>query len=94
MGVVSQLGYLLREVGFQDGGAEANVLDYSYYNHDENIQWRTSFDLLIRESKTFLLSSGVTSAEELATLELQISIDMYRENFCGIGPLFSFYARK
>jgi SAM-dependent methyltransferase len=94
MGVVSQLGYLLYQAGFQKVGSEASVLDYSYYNKDANMQWRTGFHLLISESSMFLLGSGVISAEELASLDLQISIDMYRESFCGMGPVFAFYARK
>jgi SAM-dependent methyltransferase len=94
MGVVAQVGHLLRGAGFQHVSVEASVLDYSYYHHDENIEWRTSFDLLLRESKPFLLNSGVTSEEELAQVSLQLSIDMYREDFCGMGPLFSFYAWK
>jgi SAM-dependent methyltransferase len=94
MGVVAQMGHLLRGAGFQSLGVEASVLDYSYYHHDENIEWRTSFDLLLRESKLFLLNSGVTSEEELAQVSLRLPIEMYQEDFCGMGPLFSFYARK
>jgi SAM-dependent methyltransferase len=93
LGVVSQLGYLLHQTHFQDIRSEAHVLDYSYYNHDANVQWRTSFHLLISESSPFLFGTGA-SAEELANLDFQISIDMYQENFCGMGPLFSFSARK
>jgi ubiquinone/menaquinone biosynthesis C-methylase UbiE len=93
MGVVAQLGYLLSQTGFHDPGSQAYVLDYSYYNQEANIQWRTSFHLLLSESAPFLLSAGANT-EELATLDFQISLDMYRESFCGMGPLFSFYARK
>lgn len=53
MGVVSQLGYLLYQTGFQVVGSEASVLDYSYYNIDANVQWRIGFHLLISESGIF-----------------------------------------
>jgi ubiquinone/menaquinone biosynthesis C-methylase UbiE len=93
IGVVPRLGYLLSQSGFQSIGSEASVLDYSYYNKEANMQWRTSFHLLVSEAGPFLLSAG-TNAEELAKLDFQISLDMYQEDFCGIGPIFSFYARK
>jgi SAM-dependent methyltransferase len=93
LGVVAHLGYLLREAGFQEVGTEAHILDYSYYDHDANIQWRTSFQLLIQESSSFLLSAGA-SVQELANLDFQISVEMYREQFCGMGPVFTFSARK
>lgn len=94
MGVVAQLGHLLHQAGFQERATEASVLDYSYDKIYENMQWRTSFHLLLQESGRFLLSSGVVSAEELAQVDFQIALDMYQEEFCGIVPLFSFYARK
>ena len=94
MGVAAQLGDLLLKSGLKNVRSEANVLDYSHYNHEANVQWRMSFHLLISESAAFLLNSGVTTPEELAELDAGIAIDMFREGFCGMGPLFTFYAQK
>ena len=96
MGVVAQLGYLLAQTGFQNIGTDVSVLDSSSYHedHEANRVWRESFHALISESSVFLLNSGVTTAEELAQVDVQIWSDMYQEDFCGIGPLFTFSAQK
>ncbi|MBA2679535.1 MAG: methyltransferase domain-containing protein [Ktedonobacteraceae bacterium] len=94
MGVVAQLGYLLAQTGFQHIGTDASVLDYSYAHEEANRAWLESFHALISESSLFLIQSGVTKVEELAQVDAQLSIDMYQEDFCGIGPLFTFSAQK
>ena len=94
MGVVAQLGYLLAQTGFQNIRTDASVLDYSYAHEEANRAWLESFHALISESSLFLIQSGVTTAEELAQIDTQLSIDMYQEDFCGIGPLFTFSAQK
>ncbi len=96
MGVVAQLGYLLAQTGFQTIGTDVSVLDSSSYHedHEANRAWRESFHALISESSVFLLNSGVTTAEELALVDVQIWRDMYQDDFCGIGPLFTFSAQK
>lgn len=96
LGVVAHLGYLLYETGFRTIRTETTLLDYSYYHEDQeaNRAWRDSFHALINESSIFLMQSGVTIAEELAQLDVQISIDMFQDNFCGLGPLFTFSAQK
>jgi hypothetical protein len=70
------------------------VLDYSHYNEEANRAWRDSFHILISEAAPFLLQSGATTADELAQIDQQILIDMFHNDFCGMGPLFTFFARK
>jgi SAM-dependent methyltransferase len=94
MGVVAQLGYLLTQTGFQQICTDVSVLDYSYAHEEANRAWRDSFRSFISESSLFLLQSGVTTTEELAQIDTQLSIEMYQEDFCGIGPLFTFSAQK
>ena len=61
----------------------------SYYHEDQeaNRAWRDSFHALISESSIFLFQAGVTTVEELAQLDAQISIEMFQEDLGGIGPL-------
>jgi ubiquinone/menaquinone biosynthesis C-methylase UbiE len=96
LGVVAHLGYLLHETGFRAIHTEATMLDFSYYHEDQeaNRAWRDGFHALISESAIFLFQAGVTTAEELALLDAQISIEMFQEDFCGLGPLFTFSAQK
>jgi ubiquinone/menaquinone biosynthesis C-methylase UbiE len=94
IGMVARLGYLLAEVGFQEVQAEATVLNYSYSYEEANREWRESFHALISESAPFLLTSGVTTAEELAEVDQHLLIEMFQKDFCGIGPLFTFFAQK
>ena len=96
LGVVAHLGYLLHEAGFHAIHTEASILDFSYYHEDQeaNRAWRDSFHALISESSIFLFQAGVTTVEELAQLDAQISIEMFQEDFCGIGPLFTFSAQR
>jgi len=93
-GVVAQLGHLLSETGFRVIKTEASVLDYSHYHEEANRAWRDSFHALISEATPFLLASGVTSADELAQVDQHLSIEMFQRGFCGMGPLFTFYAQK
>jgi hypothetical protein len=94
MGVVARLGYLLAQTGFQQIRTDVGVVDSSYYHEEANRAWRESFHALISESSLFLLQSGVTTTEELAQIDTQLSIEMYQEDFCGIGPLFTFSAQR
>jgi len=94
MGVVAQLGYLLVQTGFQNIRTDVSVLDYSYAHEEANRAWLESFHALISEASLFLIQSGVTTVEELAQVDAQLSIEMYQEDFCGIGPLFTFSAQK
>ncbi|HEY5001747.1 MAG TPA: methyltransferase domain-containing protein [Ktedonobacteraceae bacterium] len=94
MGVVAQLGSLLAQTSFQQMPTHVSVLDYSYVHEEANRAWRESFHALISESSLFLLQAGVTTTEELAEVDAQLLIDMYQENFCGVGPLFTFSAQK
>lgn len=93
-GVVTHLGLLLHESGFHAVEREAHVLDFSHYQEEENRAWLKSFQQMLIESSAFLLSSGGTTLEELAELERSLAIDMYHQTFCGIAPLFTFFARK
>jgi hypothetical protein len=36
----------------------------------------------------------VTTAEELAQVDWQIAVDLFQWGFCGVGPLFAFFAQK
>jgi hypothetical protein len=94
--VVAHLGYLLYQGGFRAIHTEATILDFSYYHEDQaaNRAWRESFHALISESSIFLFQAGVTTVEELAQLDAQISIDMFQEDFCGLGPLLTFSAQR
>ena len=96
LGVVAHLGYLLYQAGFRAIHTEATILDFSYYHEDQaaNRAWRDSFHALISESSIFLFQTGVTTVEELAQLDAQISIDMFQEDFCGLGPLLTFSAQR
>jgi ubiquinone/menaquinone biosynthesis C-methylase UbiE len=94
VGIVARLGSLLAQTGFHAIHIDASVLDYSHYKHEENVQWRHSFQSLIVEASPFFLKSGMTTIEELAQLDTQISIDMFQDDFCGIVPLFTFSAQK
>jgi ubiquinone/menaquinone biosynthesis C-methylase UbiE len=94
MGVVARLGSLLMQTGFQQIRTDVSVLDYSYVHEEANRAWRESFHALISEASIFLFQAGVTAAEELAQVDAQLSIDMYQEDFCGVGPLFTFSAQK
>lgn len=93
-GVVTHLGLLLHESGFQQVQSEAHVVDFSYYHEEENRAWLQSFQHLLLESAPFLFASGGTSVEELTELEQRMTIDMYHQTFCGIAPLFTFFAHK
>jgi ubiquinone/menaquinone biosynthesis C-methylase UbiE len=96
MGVVARLGSLLAQTGFQQIQTDVSVLDSSYYREDQeaNRAWRESFHALISETSIFLFQAGVTTAEELAQVDAQLLIEMYQEDFCGIGPLFTFSAQR
>jgi ubiquinone/menaquinone biosynthesis C-methylase UbiE len=96
LGVVAHLGYLLYQAGFRAIHTKATILDFSYYHEDQaaNRAWRDSFHALISESSIFLFQAGVTTVEELAQLDAQISIDMFQEDFCGLGPLLTFSAQR
>ena len=94
MGVVARLGHLLSQQGFQQVRLEAHGLDYSSYRQEENVAWLHNFQLLLHESQPVFIRSGATTSEELALLEHQVTIDMFREDFCAIGPLFTFSAQK
>jgi ubiquinone/menaquinone biosynthesis C-methylase UbiE len=96
LGVVAHLGYLPHETGFRAIRTETSMLDFSYYHEDQeaNRAWRDSFHALISESAIFLFQAGVTTAEELAQLDVQISIEMFQKDFCGLGPLFTFSAQR
>jgi SAM-dependent methyltransferase len=94
MGIVARLGSLLAQTGFQQIRTDVSILDYSYAHEEANRAWRESFHALISETSLFLLQAGVTTIEELAQVDAQLLIEMYREDFCGIGPLFTFSAQK
>jgi SAM-dependent methyltransferase len=94
MGVVAQLGYLLTQTGFQQIETTVNVLDYSYSHEEANRAWRDSFHSFISESSFFLLQAGVTTTEELAEIDTRLLIEMYQEDFGGLGPLFTFSAQR
>jgi SAM-dependent methyltransferase len=94
MGIVARLGSLLAQTGFQQIRTDVSVLDYSYAHEEANRAWRESFHALISESSLFLFQAGVTTIEELAQVDAQLSIEMYQEDFCGVGPLFTFSAQK
>jgi SAM-dependent methyltransferase len=94
LGVVARLSALLAETGFRKIWSDATVIDYSFHRQEANMEWRESFHALISESASFLLDAGVTTAEDLAQLDKQIGIDMYQEDFCGIGPIFTISAQK
>jgi SAM-dependent methyltransferase len=94
MGVVARLGYLLAQTGFQQVRTDVSVLDYSYTHEEANRAWLKSFHALISEPSIFLFQAGVTTVEELAQVDAQLSIEMYQEDFCGVGPLFTFSAQK
>ena len=94
LGVVVRLGSLLAETGFQKIQSDARVIDYSFFRQEANMEWRESFHALVSESASFLLGTGATTAEELATLDQQILIDLFQSDFCGIIPFFTFSVQK
>ena len=94
LGVVARLGSLLAQTGFQQIRTDVSVLDYSYAHEEANRAWRESFHALISETSFFLLQAGVTTIEELAQVDAQLLIEMYQEDFCGVGPLFTFSAQR
>jgi ubiquinone/menaquinone biosynthesis C-methylase UbiE len=94
MGVVTQLGYLLAQTSFQNIRTDVSILDYSYAHEEANRAWRDSFHSFISEASLFLFQAGVTTTEELAEIDSQLLIEMYQEDFCGVGPLFTFSAQR
>ncbi len=94
IGVVARLGSLLTQIGFEAIQIAASVLDFSFYNQEANMAWRESFHALISEAASFLLQSGMTTAEELAQIDQQMLIDLFQDEFGGIGNLFTFSAQK
>lgn len=94
IGVAPRLGHLLHTCGFSQIEGEATLLDYSLYKSMENLQWRDNFQMLLYETRPFLLNIGVTTPEELAELTIRALSEMFYPNFYGIGTLFTFYGKK
>jgi SAM-dependent methyltransferase len=94
LGLAAQLGTLLYSVGFSRVALEGGAIDFSFYNPEENMAWRNSFHALIAETGPFFLKMGVTIAEELAELSVQVGSELYDEAFSGVGSLFTFYGMR
>jgi SAM-dependent methyltransferase len=94
LGVVAQLGTLLYCSGFSGVTIEGGAINFSFYNPEENMAWRDSFHALIAESSSFLITMGVTTAEELAELSVRVGRELYDEAFSGVGCLFTFYGMR
>jgi len=59
---------LLYASGFSGVAVKGGAINFSFYNPEENMAWRHSFNALIAESGLFFITMGVTTAEELAEL--------------------------
>jgi SAM-dependent methyltransferase len=94
LGIASQLGTLLYSSGFSGVTIEGGAINFSFYNPEENMAWRNSFRALIAESSAFFITTGVTTAEELAALSVRVSSELYQEAFSGVGSLFTFYGMR
>ena len=92
--MAAHLGALLSTRGFSQVSVEGGAIDFSFYQKKENMAWRNSFQALILESSTFLISMGVTTVEEIAELSVRVGAEMFEERFCGVGSLFTFYGMR
>jgi SAM-dependent methyltransferase len=94
LGVAAQLGTLLYSSGFSGVTIESGAINFSFYNPEENMAWCNSFNALIAESSPFLITMGVTTAEEVAELSMSVGRELYEEAFSGVGSLFTFYGMR
>lgn len=94
LGVAAHVGTLLYHSGFSGVNVEGEAINLSFYHPEENMAWLKSFNALIAEAGPFFITTGVTTAEELAELRMQVDSELYGDAFSGVGSLFTFYGMR
>lgn len=93
LGITPVIELLLRRTGFVDLERDAHVFSFSYGapNHAASYEdLKLAFQLI----SPFLLKTGVTQQEELDRTYQQALQDMFDEDFCALGYLYTGRGKK
>jgi hypothetical protein len=93
-GVVARMGNFLYKSGLKAIDVEAYALDFSVKNPAAHRVQYDNFIALYELVTPFILKLSVATPEELTFLRAEFIREMWEEDFCGIGPLFRYFARK
>ncbi len=93
IGTMFMLGHFMRSAGFVDIVQQAHVMDWSAgtkANYAQLSNWRVGAVL----GKSFLIGTGVVTAEDYDKLYNQTMLDMYSEDFIATSIILSAWGKK
>ncbi|SRR6266487_2597375 len=91
--VIVELGKLLYRAGFSQVQLESYAIDFSRHNQQDHRIWFNNVVVLLHLVKPFL-EQYVKTEIDLDGLHSEMVRQMWHEDFCGIGSIYSYYARK
>lgn len=93
LGLLPMLPRLMQNAGFQIVTQAA----YAIYFSVEAPAWKEMFrnyEIVFEQMTPLLLKQGIVEKEELDTLNKQVLIDMYADDFCALWPFISIIGKK
>jgi len=92
-GVIVHLGKLLYQAGFTQVQLESCAIDFSGHNEQDHRIWFNNVVALFHLVKPFL-EQHVKTTMDLNFLHSEMVRQMWEEDFCGVGSIYTYYARK
>jgi hypothetical protein len=83
----------LYQAGFSQVKLESYAIDFSRHNEQDHRIWLNNVVVLLHLVKPFL-EQHVKTEIDLDVLHHEMVRQMWDEDFCGIGSIYTYYARK